>query len=482
MQRRFLRTAAAVTAASSTLAFAGGLAPIGALAAAAVVAHAAGPGTQLWASRYNGPGNGDDMGRSVAVAPGGNAVYVTGESLDGASGNDYATVAYNATTGAQLWASRYNGPGNGDDNAVAVAADPRGGSVFVTGTSAGGATQDDYATIAYNATTGAQLWASRYNDPGNGNDQATSMAVSPDGRTVFVTGEGQAGSISVYATIAYNATTGERRWASYYHGPSLGSEAFSIGVSPDGSRVFVTGTSWGGASRFDFATVAYNATTGAQLWASRFNDRTNNSDTALSLAVSPTGNAVYVTGQRTAGIGFRFETAAYNAATGAQKWSRVSTISGDNSASSVAVSPNGGTVFIAGYVQVDTGYDYLTLAYNAATGVQEWEQGYDPGRFGDNSAAAVVVGPGGTTVFVTGRGEPVSEGTSDYGTVAYNAATGAQKWASSYQGPSKSPFDAASSLAINHAGTALFVTGESTGANSKYDYATVAYDTAVASR
>src|SRR5437660_1716803 len=242
MYRRVLSIAAAVAPASSTLALPG-------LAGAQAFSPppATGPGSQLWASRYNGPANGDDAGRSVAVGPGGKAVYVTGESLGSVSKNDYATVAYNATTGTQLWASRYHGPGNGD------------------------------------------------------------------------------------------------------------SRAFSAGVSPDGTRVFVTGTSWGGASRYDFATLAYNAATGAQMWASRFNDRTNNSDTALSLAVSPTGNAVYVTGQRTAGIGFHYETAAYNATTGAQKWSRVSTISGDNAAESVAVSPNGGTVFIAGYVEVETG-------------------------------------------------------------------------------------------------------------------------------
>ena len=410
-------------------------------------------------------------------------MYVTGESLGSVSKNDYATVAYKATTGSKLWASRYNGPGNGDDIAVAVAADPRGGSVFVTGISDGGASADDYATVAYNAVTGSKLWASRYNGPGNGIDEAASMAVSPDGTKVFVTGQSQAGSIDEYATVAYNAATGAQLWVRRYHGPGNGdSMAFSAGVSPDGTRVFVTGTSWGGASRYDFATLAYNAATGAQMWASRFNDHTNNSDTALSLAVSPTGNAVYVTGQRTAGIGFHYETAAYNATTGAQKWSRVSTISGDNAAESVAVSPNGGTVFIAGYVEVETGYDYLTIAYNAVTGVQEWEQAYDPGRFGDNTAAAVVAGPGGTTVFVTGRGEPTGFSTSDYGTVAYNAATGAQKWASSYQGPSSEAHDAASSLAINHAGTALFVTGESTGANAKYDYGTVAYDTAVTGR
>ena len=206
------------------------------------------PGSQLWVRLYNGPGNGFDAASSVAVSPGGSRVFVTGESQGTRSGPDYATVAYSAVTGARLWAARYNGPGNGNDAASSVVVSPGGATVYVTGTSYGGAaTGDDYATVAYSAVTGARLWAARYNGPGNGNDAASSVVVSPGGSRVFVTGESQGIRSGLdYATVAYSAVTGARVWAARYNGPGNGDDAASsVVVSPGGSRVFVTGASRG---------------------------------------------------------------------------------------------------------------------------------------------------------------------------------------------------------------------------------------------
>ncbi len=74
---------------------------------------------------------------------------MTGYSVGVTSGDDYATVAYNAATGAQLWVGRYNGPANGTDQAHPVAVSPTTGAVFVTGYSTGSTSGEDYLTIAY---------------------------------------------------------------------------------------------------------------------------------------------------------------------------------------------------------------------------------------------------------------------------------------------------------------------------------------------
>jgi outer membrane protein assembly factor BamB len=88
------------------------------------------------------------------------------------------------------------------------------------------------------------------------------VAVSPGGRAVFVTGTSFAGtsgstSLEDYATVGYNAVTGARLWASRYHGPAGQSDASALAVSPDGTKVFVSGTTVAGTSRRDYATVAY---------------------------------------------------------------------------------------------------------------------------------------------------------------------------------------------------------------------------------
>src|SRR5262249_60188223 len=130
-------------------------------------------GAQLSVHRADGRGCLAGGVCKLVVGRGGGAVVVVGLGRGGCSGSDFATIAYNAATGAQQWVQRYNGPaGNLDDLAAAAAVSPSGGTVFVTGSSAGVNSGYDYATVAYNAATGAQRWVHRYNRPANAHDLA----------------------------------------------------------------------------------------------------------------------------------------------------------------------------------------------------------------------------------------------------------------------------------------------------------------------
>jgi WD40 repeat protein len=451
---------------------------------AGMAAHpAAGPGAQLWVKRYTSPGKGFDVARSVAVSPNGRTVFVTGHSAGATSGEDYVTVAYNAATGARLWASRYNGPGNGLDEAHSVAVSPSGRTVFVTGTSPGTTSEHDYATVAYNAATGAQLWVSRYNGPGNSYDDAASVTVSPTRGTVFVTGlSAGAASGFDYATVAYSAATGARLWVSRYNGPGNGyDEARSIAASPGGHTVFVTGNSnrltSGLDPGFDYATVAYNAATGAQLWVKRYNGAANDYDAAAALAVSPGGGTVFVTGYSAgATSGFDYATVAYRARTGARLWAARYNGPGNDldAAESVAPSPAGGIVFVTGTsVGATSSLDYATLAYRTRTGSRLWVARYNGPGNGIDVARSVAASPNGKTVYITG-GSDGATSRRDYATAAYTAATGTLLWLKRYNGPGNN-WDFAFSMAVSPAGKRVFITGESAGATTHWDYATIAY-------
>ena len=89
----------------------------------------------------------DDRARAFSVVAAGSRVFVTGYSYQPLTSSfDYATVAYEATTGALRWVRRYN-PADSADEASSAAASPDGSRVFVTGNS--GEASYDFATIAY---------------------------------------------------------------------------------------------------------------------------------------------------------------------------------------------------------------------------------------------------------------------------------------------------------------------------------------------
>jgi PQQ-like domain len=400
---------------------------------------ATGPGARLWLSRFAGPGHAGGKASAVAVSPAGTTVFVTGTF--GWSGlptphEDYGTVGYDAATGKQLWASRYDGIG-GPDLATAIAVSPDARTVFVTGESDGppkdNGKANAYATVAYDAATGKQLWASRYDGHGTFDnfDFARAIAVSPDGRTVFVTGEASAKRFVGYTTIAYSAAAGKQKWARNYDSP--GGWANALAVSPDGRTLFVTGDVRRKPAGVDGGTIAYDARTGAQRWVSFYAGSAGNTD-ANAVQVSPDGRTVFVTGE----TGDHFATVAYSAANGAQRWvSRWQDTSGNwGVATAIAVSPGGGAVYVTGYsgtTDVSMRPQIVTVGYNARTGARQWVREYRAPGICRNIATSVAVGAGGSTVFVGGFStipEPKGKRPCDAGldTIAYRAATGKQLW------------------------------------------------------
>lgn len=413
---------------------------------------------------------------AVVGALGVTAVSTAAAAMHPARTSSFAAARQLAGPGAKLWLQRYNGPGNGSDAASSVAVSPDGGAVFVTGQSKGATPatdSSDYLTAAYNAATGAQLWTARYIGSGT-YDYATAVAVSPDGATVFVTGSSEQGSgqFGDYATVAYRASDGMQLWVARFNGPANdGDYATAVSMARDGTKVFVTGRSRGADNRISFATVAYRASDGAQLWVAWYAPGNRGVPNAI---VSPGGNRVFVTGYVQSKLATaEYGTVAYNARTGARLWARFyGSHRRIDGASSVAVSP-GGRVVVTG---TSHGYDYYaTVAYSPA-GRQLWARRYDipgiPSPPGGSDFARAVAAPGNGRAYITGASWGGSAVGYDYATIAYNVRTGALLWVKRYNGPANGADDA-SSLAAR--GGRVFVTGSSVGTTSGDDYATIAY-------
>ncbi len=161
-------------------------------------------GIEQWIARYNGTGDSDDEAKAIALDIQGN-VYITGKS-DGVfpTGADFLTIKYNPD-GDTLWIRRYNGPGNGSDVAECIAVDTSG-NVYVSGYGYYSDTYKDYLTVKYN-TDGDQIWVAHFAGTGGNEDAITSMAIDGE-NNLYVTGFNfNSGTEEDYLTIKYVQST-----------------------------------------------------------------------------------------------------------------------------------------------------------------------------------------------------------------------------------------------------------------------------------
>ena len=147
------------------------------------------------------------------------------------------------------------------------------------------------------ATPGAEDWVARLPTAGYPVDEVDGIAVSPDGARVFVAGSfGHFAGASI-EVVAYDAA-GAELWSAHYRGPGpYDDEVGGIAVSPDGSMVYVAGTSSTDSTKRDYITFAFDSKTGTRVWQKRYSSPVGSSfDAAAALAVSPDGSSVFVSG------------------------------------------------------------------------------------------------------------------------------------------------------------------------------------------
>ncbi|RPI14015.1 MAG: T9SS C-terminal target domain-containing protein [Ignavibacteriae bacterium] len=265
-------------------------------------------GVVQWSVTYNGTGNFNDAPTGIVCDAAGN-IYITGTAANSGSGMDYVVLKYN-TNGSLLWVQTYNGTGNSTDLSTAIETDQYS-NIYVTGTSIGNGSDSDFVTIKYN-TNGQPQWTQRYNGSQNGPDVSRGLAVDFQGN-VFVTGSSYGGILSAldYATVKYDAS-GNLQWERRYNGPGIILDVpTSIAVDAAGNA-YVTGASYGGTgTNLDFATLKYSST-GNTEWTVRYDSPYHDNEFAVNINVSNDASAVYVSGTSVgSGTGFDFITVKY---------------------------------------------------------------------------------------------------------------------------------------------------------------------------
>ncbi len=211
-----------------------------------------------------------DIIRQVAAGPQG-TIYSIGRYADtayispGSTGpvlphliNDFFIQKMDAS-GNLLWVKGMGS--NKQDDALCMSVDDTG-NVYITGYSSGLSSGSDYATIKYNSS-GVQQWLQTYNGPGNAGEDAYSILLDAAGN-IYITGSSAgSGTDYDYATVKYNPS-GAQQWVLRYNGSGNSyDESRNLAIDTSGN-VYVAGTSRGSNTARDYATIKYSQTIGIQ--------------------------------------------------------------------------------------------------------------------------------------------------------------------------------------------------------------------------
>ncbi len=342
------------------------------------------------------------------------------------------------------------------------------GYTYLTGWLENGRSNNlDFFTVQYDSS-GKINWMNRYDGPAHSIDIPKAITEDNDGN-IYVTGESKGNSNFDYVTIKYNSY-GEEAWTPppRYDGGGIDIPQ-GIAVDPDG-YVYVSGSSIGSDSDYDFATIKYNEF-GQFQWVKRYNDLNNGRDSVVSIAIDNSGN-IYVAGTSDSTISFpNFLIIKYDPS-GKVLWTRRYHQEGNNweKAAKMIIDKNNNIYITGTCFTNDTKEDIITVKYKSNGAFQWMSRWDDPGSLSDAVSDIKVDKEG--DVYVAGYGAGGGTG-NDFVTIKYDSS-GNQKWAVTYDSPQSSD-DFTTGLALDYQKN-CYVAGYSLN-NNNYEYSLVKYDT-----
>ncbi|MCB8974029.1 MAG: hypothetical protein H6654_10765 [Ardenticatenaceae bacterium] len=263
-------------------------------------------GSFRWRSTVT-PATGTFVGDWVAAAPNGDFVAI-GHNQDSQGRPIISTMVRYASDGSLLWRVDFSAPFY---PAVARLLVDAAGNEYVAWSAVGSG-----IFVQKYSPSGALLW-SQQNLANGGFAVASSLALSPDGADVVVSGSVSGGAI--WITALYDTASGAQRWGV---AASEGTAARDVVV--DATRVYVTGQGVTGAGTpaitYHLTVIAYDRATGARLWRTDKKPTDGTSGAGLWLTLSPDGSLV-ATGYANRGF-LDWYTVAFET-TGAVRWEAI---------------------------------------------------------------------------------------------------------------------------------------------------------------
>ena len=331
-------------------------------------------------SGSTGPGN----AANIAVDASGNVAVVSGPAL----ARDLAVTSYTAD-GSFRWRSTVS-PSTGTYRGGWVVAAPNG----------------DFVAVGYNVDShGFARGSTLVRYASNGTLQwrvdlvalVARLVVDAEGSTYLAFGS-SVNSVGAIQLQKYNSS-GVLLWANGIpvNGSLTSVIATSLALSPDGTDVIVTGDVPGGAT---WVTAAYDTATGTRRWVVTAAEGIAARDVVVD------ATRVYVTGEGNVGVNGFLTVVAYDRATGARLWRTDANpptccAIGER----IALAPDGSLV-VAGHTATGGYFDWWIVAMDS-NGAVRWQALRDRAVTGDEIPAAVFVLADGTTV-VSGTGGPVT--------------------------------------------------------------------------
>lgn len=305
--------------------------------------------------------------------------------------------------------------------------------------------------------TVTQQWTRIFNGADNKNDVGNAIALDAAGNA-FVVGQIHYATGDSDAYIAkYAAGTGALLWQKTHPGPGTGTNAFNAVAVDASGNVVATGYTNTGFG-YDIYTAKYDGQTGSLIWERAYDGPEHKNDLGNAIAIDSAGNVIIGGQTTTFQTGGDFYTAKYAAATGALIWQQTYNGPSSNTEGVTAVGVDStGNVFVTGGSPTSTGTDVYTIKYAAANGAILWSARTDGSPFGYyySEAAGLAVDSAGNVV-VTGRFTP-SSGTDDIWTLKYAGSNGAIAWSRRVANLS---YDAPAAIAVDGADN-IFITGTS---------------------